>query len=120
MSLPVPGRFLDASSILAVTIPIVFPALPGPGHDPIWFGVVAVIVIEMGVITPRRVSTSLLPRAWHPMCRSLRSLLGAFLSRGARGRLRPPDRSPWRAAVPGSAPPCPRDACAPACGCGRR
>jgi tripartite ATP-independent transporter DctM subunit len=46
------GMFLDGLSMLVVTIPIVFPVIVGHGFDPIWFGVVAVIVIEMGMITP--------------------------------------------------------------------
>lgn len=46
------GMFMDALSMLVVTIPIVFPIILGLGYDPIWFGVVAVIVIEMGMITP--------------------------------------------------------------------
>ena len=46
------GMFLDGLSMLVVTIPIVFPIITGHGLDPIWFGVVAVIVVEMGMITP--------------------------------------------------------------------
>lgn len=46
------GMFLDGLSMLVVTIPIVFPVIQQLGFDPIWFGVVAVIVIEMGMITP--------------------------------------------------------------------
>ncbi|MEI4488751.1 TRAP transporter large permease [Frigidibacter sp. MR17.14] len=46
------GMFLDGLSMLVVTIPIVFPVVIQLGFDPIWFGVVAVIVIEMGMITP--------------------------------------------------------------------
>jgi tripartite ATP-independent transporter DctM subunit len=46
------GMFLDGLSMLVITIPIVFPVITGFGFDPIWFGVVAVIVIEMGMITP--------------------------------------------------------------------
>ncbi|WP_176086247.1 TRAP transporter large permease [Martelella sp. HB161492] len=46
------GMFLDGLSMLVVTIPIVYPAILAAGFDPIWFGVVAVIVIEMGMITP--------------------------------------------------------------------
>ncbi|OCX66216.1 C4-dicarboxylate ABC transporter permease [Thioclava sp. SK-1] len=46
------GMFLDGLSMLVVTIPIVFPVILQLGFDPIWFGVVAVIVIEMGMITP--------------------------------------------------------------------
>jgi tripartite ATP-independent transporter DctM subunit len=46
------GMFMDGLSMLVITIPIVFPIITGFGFDPIWFGVVAVIVIEMGMITP--------------------------------------------------------------------
>jgi tripartite ATP-independent transporter DctM subunit len=46
------GMFLDGLSMLVVTISIVFPVIVGHGFDPIWFGVIAVIVIEMGMITP--------------------------------------------------------------------
>ncbi|GGO38427.1 C4-dicarboxylate ABC transporter permease [Gemmobacter aquaticus] len=46
------GMFLDGLSMLVVTIPIVFPIMMQNGFDPIWFGVVAVIVVEMGMITP--------------------------------------------------------------------
>lgn len=46
------GMFMDALSMLVITIPIVFPIIIAMGYDPIWFGVIAVIVIEMGMITP--------------------------------------------------------------------
>lgn len=46
------GMFMDGLAMLVVTIPIVFPILTGQGFDPIWLGVVAVIVVEMGMITP--------------------------------------------------------------------
>lgn len=46
------GMFMDALSMLVITIPIVFPIIIAMGFDPIWFGVIAVIVIEMGMITP--------------------------------------------------------------------
>ncbi len=46
------GMFMDGLAMLVVTIPIVYPIVMGFGFDPIWFGVVAVIVIEMGMITP--------------------------------------------------------------------
>jgi tripartite ATP-independent transporter DctM subunit len=46
------GMFLDGLAMLVVTIPIVFPIMMANGFDPIWFGVVAVIVVEMGMITP--------------------------------------------------------------------
>lgn len=46
------GMFMDGLAMLVVTIPIFFPIITGLGFDPIWFGVIAVIVIEMGMITP--------------------------------------------------------------------
>ena len=46
------GMFMDGLSMLVITVPIVFPVITALGFDPIWFGVVAVIVIEMGMITP--------------------------------------------------------------------
>ncbi|WP_445682788.1 TRAP transporter large permease [Radicibacter daui] len=46
------GMFLDGLSMLVITLPIVFPVIKALGFDPIWFGVVAVIMIEMGMITP--------------------------------------------------------------------
>ncbi|MBH0239958.1 TRAP transporter large permease [Methylobrevis albus] len=46
------GMFMDGLAMLVVTIPIFFPIMTGLGFDPIWFGVVAVILIEMGMITP--------------------------------------------------------------------
>ncbi len=44
--------FFDGLAMLVVTLPVVFPIISGLGSDPIWFGVICVIVIEMGLITP--------------------------------------------------------------------
>lgn len=52
LSYVVLGMFLDGLAMLVVTIPIYYPVILALGFDPIWFGVVAVIVIEMGMITP--------------------------------------------------------------------
>ncbi|MFC1862704.1 TRAP transporter large permease [Thermodesulfobacteriota bacterium] len=46
------GMFLDIFSAVIITIPVIFPIITALGFDPIWFGVVVVIVIEMGLITP--------------------------------------------------------------------
>jgi tripartite ATP-independent transporter DctM subunit len=46
------GMFMDGLAMLVVTIPIFFPIMMGLGFDPIWFGVIAVILVEMGMITP--------------------------------------------------------------------
>jgi len=46
------GCFLDAISIFAITLPIVFPIILKLGFDPIWFGIIALMSIEMGLVTP--------------------------------------------------------------------
>jgi C4-dicarboxylate transporter DctM subunit len=46
------GFFMDALALVILTIAIVYPIIVGLGFDPIWFGVVIVLVCEMGVITP--------------------------------------------------------------------
>ena len=46
------GCFMDAFAMVMLTIPIFFPVAQALGYDPIWFGVVIVLVSEMGVITP--------------------------------------------------------------------
>lgn len=52
LSYVVLGMFLDGLAMLVVTVPIYYPVILAAGFDPIWFGVIAVIVIEMGMITP--------------------------------------------------------------------
>ena len=39
-------------ALIMLTIPIFFPIITNLGYDPIWFGVIIVLVTEMGVITP--------------------------------------------------------------------
>jgi C4-dicarboxylate transporter DctM subunit len=46
------GFFMDSMALIVVTIPIFFPVVTKLGFDPIWFGVIVVLVAEMGVITP--------------------------------------------------------------------
>jgi tripartite ATP-independent transporter DctM subunit len=46
------GMFLDIISAVILTIPVIFPLVEGLGLDPIWFGVIVVILVEMGLVTP--------------------------------------------------------------------
>jgi C4-dicarboxylate transporter DctM subunit len=46
------GCFMDALALITLTIPIIYPLVMSLGFDPIWFGVVIVLITEMGVITP--------------------------------------------------------------------
>ena len=46
------GCFLDSLSMMLITLPIVFPMITALGYDPLWFGVLVVSVVEIGLITP--------------------------------------------------------------------
>lgn len=46
------GCFMDALALVMLTVPIFYPLVTALGYDPIWFGLIIVMVTEMGVITP--------------------------------------------------------------------
>lgn len=46
------GCFVDALALVLLTIPIFFPVVQALGYDPVWFGVIIVVVTQMGVISP--------------------------------------------------------------------
>jgi len=46
------GCLMDSLAMIMLTIPIFFPVVTTLGYDPVWFGVVIVLVTGMGVITP--------------------------------------------------------------------
>ncbi len=46
------GAFLDTMAMIILSIPIFFPIVSNMGFDPIWFGVLVVLVAELALITP--------------------------------------------------------------------
>ncbi|MDP2916475.1 MAG: TRAP transporter large permease subunit [Dehalococcoidia bacterium] len=46
------GCLMEIVAMILLTMPIIFPAVILLGYDPIWFGVIIVIMMEMGLITP--------------------------------------------------------------------
>jgi tripartite ATP-independent transporter DctM subunit len=46
------GCVFDSLAAMFLTVPVFFPLVTGLGLDPIWFGVLVVIVVELGLITP--------------------------------------------------------------------
>jgi tripartite ATP-independent transporter DctM subunit len=46
------GCFLDAISMMVLTLPVIYPIILALGFNPIWFGVIAVLMMEAGLITP--------------------------------------------------------------------
>ena len=46
------GCLMDALAMIIITIPIIFPVIKELGFDPIWFGVIIVMTVELGLIHP--------------------------------------------------------------------
>lgn len=46
------GFFIETLSLMVITIPIVVPIIVGLNFDPIWFGILMIVLIEMALITP--------------------------------------------------------------------
>lgn len=46
------GFFVETLSLMVITIPIVVPVVTGLGYDPVWFGILLILLIEMALITP--------------------------------------------------------------------
>jgi tripartite ATP-independent transporter DctM subunit len=46
------GCLMDALAMIILTVPIIFPVIVALGFDPIWFGVLIVMVVELGLIHP--------------------------------------------------------------------
>jgi tripartite ATP-independent transporter DctM subunit len=46
------GCLMDALAMIILTVPIVFPVIKELGFDPIWFGVIIVMTVELGLIHP--------------------------------------------------------------------
>ena len=46
------GCILDSTSIIILTIPLMYPIAANLGYDPLWFAIVAILAIEIGLLTP--------------------------------------------------------------------
>ncbi|HTG24283.1 MAG TPA: TRAP transporter large permease [Reyranella sp.] len=46
------GCFLDLAAMLVLTIPVVLPLIKALGYDPVWFGIIVIVLGEVGMVTP--------------------------------------------------------------------
>jgi tripartite ATP-independent transporter DctM subunit len=46
------GALMDELAMILLTVPIFFPVITALGYDPIWFGVIIVVVVQIGLIAP--------------------------------------------------------------------
>jgi C4-dicarboxylate transporter DctM subunit len=46
------GLVMEELSMVLLTIPVFFPVITGLGFDPVWFGILIVTIVEIGMISP--------------------------------------------------------------------
>jgi len=46
------GMFMETLSMMVATVPIIAPVMIKAGYDPIWFGIIIIILMELAMITP--------------------------------------------------------------------
>ncbi len=46
------GTFMEGFSMIITTIPVIFPIVMALGYDPIWFGVIVTMLVEIALISP--------------------------------------------------------------------
>jgi tripartite ATP-independent transporter DctM subunit len=46
------GCLMDALAMIILTVPIIFPVVTALGFDPVWFGIIIVMTVELGLIHP--------------------------------------------------------------------
>lgn len=46
------GTFLDSTSIIVIIVPLIYPVMQAFGVNLVWFGIVTVVAVEVGLITP--------------------------------------------------------------------
>ena len=46
------GMFMETLSMMVATVPIIAPIVINAGYDPIWFGIIVILLMELAMITP--------------------------------------------------------------------
>ncbi len=72
------GMFMDPISMMVMTLPVVYPLIVAQGFDPIWFGIVLVILIEIGLMTPPVGMNLYVLQGVNPKARPSDIMLGAL------------------------------------------
>lgn len=72
------GMFMDPISMMVMTLPVVHPLIVAQGFDPLWFGIVLVILIEIGLMTPPVGMNLYVLQGVNPKARASDIMLGAL------------------------------------------
>lgn len=78
------GMFMDPISMMVMTLPVVHPLIVAQGFDPLWFGIVLVIPIEIGLMTPPAGMNLYVLQGVNPTARSSDIMLGTLAFIGVR------------------------------------
>jgi tripartite ATP-independent transporter DctM subunit len=46
------GTFMDSFGLILLTVPVLYPTIVKLGFDPVWYGIIIILIVEMGVISP--------------------------------------------------------------------
>ena len=98
------GTAWRSSRSILLTVPVFFPLVVGLGYDPVWFGIIIVVVMQIGLISPpvgmnMFVVKSMLPRHSDPNRLSRRAAVRLGRDRPAGDRRRLPVAQPGAAAA---------------------
>ncbi|GMG83297.1 TRAP transporter large permease [Paralimibaculum aggregatum] len=72
------GCVLESLAMILLTVPVFYPIVVAAGFDPIWFGVVCVMVVETGLISPPVGMNLFVVRAAAPGISTRAAMLGAL------------------------------------------
>jgi len=72
------GCFMDMTSFMFLTMPIIFPTMMSLGYDPLWFGVEIIVLCELALITPPFDMNLFILRATVPGITMLDVIRGSF------------------------------------------
>jgi TRAP-type C4-dicarboxylate transport system permease large subunit len=72
------GCFLEGLGMVLVTVPLVFPVIVDNGIDPIWFGVLLAVVVEIGLIHPPMGMNLFVIRAQYPAISVVDTYMGVL------------------------------------------
>ena len=62
------GMFMDSIAMLVITVPVVYPIIQAMGIDPVWFGILTVLTVELGLMTPPVGMNVFVIKAMAPQC----------------------------------------------------
>ena len=80
------GTAMEELSMILLTVPVFFPLVVGLGFDPVWFGIIIVVVVQIGLISPPVGMNMFVVKSMLPRISTGDDLSRRDAVRGRRGR----------------------------------